>query len=117
MPEARLSDETREFSLERRPFEPCDRSFGCCPTANLPACERDNSTPIQPRFQLELRAAACVFLQPQYVTDRRRLRERRCCWAVPRQMDDIEVRNSDITRYLNSSPSCYGGVHTVFNQY
>lgn len=120
MPTPRLLDQAPNFSLSRQPFY-YDRSHGVY--LSKPANQRDEDSPINSRDQLRLRASAALFLAPKSIQKREEMSKTHngCC-----RPDVVEVKTgiktgdgagTRLNRYLNCSPSCYGGIHKVFALY
>ncbi|KAI0544979.1 hypothetical protein F4679DRAFT_562648 [Xylaria curta] len=121
MPKPALSDATIQFSRDRRPFAPMDRSKGYAMTNNLTPVQQSHApNPISFNFQLQLRATAWVFLNSRLVHDRKHKPADKCCASISGPIPDLNALNYYPLyqcRYLNSSPACYGGMHPTFIYY
>ncbi|KAI0856919.1 hypothetical protein F4860DRAFT_491258 [Xylaria cubensis] len=121
MPQPRLSDITLQFSRIRQPFAPKVQSKGHAEDSHTMPAQHLHSNPIDFDLQLQLRATAWVFLEKDLVEDRESMPPPSCCDLDPGPIDDPStLENSpsiEHDRYLNSSPSCYGGMHPIFIYY
>ncbi|KAI0904719.1 hypothetical protein F4823DRAFT_613928 [Ustulina deusta] len=113
MPTPKLFPQTLHFSHSRRPFKPLD-ARECM---GLPILARTADSPISFTLQMDMRAQAWVFRSRDDVEYRCRLTGWGFCCELQFSARCDTWEMVDSSRWLNSSPSCYGGWHKAFCHY